>query len=157
MDEQLFKAIAIFGIWVGMTILILLIAAGRILTPHFTAIPRRHLISGLALGGLSPIFIWLINDTFEEITRPIYLEHLSRLSNLDKNKILGASMLEFQRHFTNQSIESWLSLRDYANNLILILSAGVGGNLIACAVADWHRVSDAQPAALGDSPKAARP
>ena len=150
-NADLFKVVFLFGTWLVITILLLLTASGRVLKPHFPVVARRHLVCGFVLGGLSPIFIWLINDAFDEMIRPIYLGYLSRLSEMEKMQTLGASMLELQRHFTNQSVQNWLSLRDYVKDFILIFSAGVGGNLVAGAITAWHKESDAQPISPPDA------
>ncbi len=99
MNEHIFRLTFIFGFWLAITVFILSIASGRILQLHFPSIFRRHLICGFVLGGISPIFIWLINDVFDEMIRPLYMGYLTHLSEMEKSQALGIPMFELQRHF----------------------------------------------------------
>ncbi|HUX62220.1 hypothetical protein [Sulfuricella sp.] len=139
MNIDLLKVVSIFSAWFGLAVFLMLIAAGRVLAVYFPSVRRRHLVCGVALGSISPIFIALLNDAFDAFVSPLTQNLLSRLYDMEKIHSLGPWMVEQQRHLTTETVQGWLSLRDYIKDFILIFSAGVGGNLIAGSLMDWHK------------------
>jgi hypothetical protein len=133
-EEVLCWIAFIFTCWAVLAFLIMLWAANKIFPDALIIGTSRYILAGMMLGALAPISIILINENFDKVNSKDAESLQERLYKEQSAGNLNLARLEEIKNVSIADTQNYYVLRDYLKDLIVIFSAGVGGNLIASGI-----------------------
>lgn len=131
---------SVFVAWAAFAFVVSLVAAGRIISHRRWSLPEHRLILGgvfLILSGLVAMSTMLIE--FDKFIQPVKFGFPATLADMKKTGTWDEPTIELIRTASERTVDAWVRFRDLLNNLILLVSGGVGGGLVAQGVIEKHQ------------------
>jgi hypothetical protein len=139
-DIVYLRAFVVVGVWAIATIGVSMLATGRVgKETHWTHPEHRLLAAGVILILVAICALSALSAEFDRLIRPLHISFNHELFQFKKTGRWDEASIEMLRSSMERSIELIVRTRDLIDNMIMLISGGVGGGLISQGLIEKHQ------------------